>query len=191
MPFVIDFDAVIKLMSPLLVALVGGLVRRYAEGKPKLITYLLHSVSHPIPPSPQNQGQGVQFVHTHSVVVTNKGKRTAHNVRIDHPIFPGSYVLDPPISHTVNHGQGASAEILIPTLVPNEEVRISYLYPPPLTWNQISGWVKCDEGLARVIRVFPSAPPPKLLQLFLWTMVFVGASTVVYWLLRLLPLVLS
>lgn len=191
MPFAIDFDAVIKLLAPLLVALVGGLVKRYAEGKPKLITYLVHSVAHPLPLAPQNQGQGVQYVHTHTIVVTNKGKRTANNVRIDHAVFPGSYVIVPPVSHTVTQGQGGSAEILIPTLVPNEQVSISYLYFPPLTWGQINGWVKCDEGMARAIQVIPSAPPPKSLQLFLWAMVFVGTSTVVYWLLRLLPLALS
>lgn len=194
MPFEIDFDAAIKLLSPLLVALVGGLLKRYTEAKPKLITYLMHSVAHPLPgavPDPENpQGPGMRSVHTHTIVVMNRGKKTAHNVRIDHAVFPGSHVLVPPVNHTVTNGQDGSAEILIPTLVPNEQISISYLYFPPLTWNQISGWVKCDEGMARAIQVIPSMPPPKPLQWFLWTMVFVGTSTIVYWLLRGLPYVL-
>lgn len=194
MPFEIDFDAVIKLLSPLLVALIGGMVKRYTEAKPKLITYLVHSVAHPLPgavPDPADaQGHGVRSVHTHTIVVMNTGKKTAHNVRIDHAIFPGSYVVNPPVNHTVTHGQGDSAEILIPTLVPKEQISVSYLYFPPLTWNQIVGWVKCDEGMAKAIQVIPSTPPPKPLQWFLWTMVFVGASTIVYWLLKALPYVL-
>ena len=39
----------------------------------------------------------------------------------------------------------------MPTLVPNEQVTISYLYFPPTTWKQINGPVKSDEGLARVL----------------------------------------
>lgn len=194
MPLELDLDSVFKVLSPILVAVVGGLFKRYAEGKPKLITYLVHSVAHPLPgavPDPENPQGQVRSVHTHTIVVMNRGKKTAHNVRIDHAVFPGSHVLVPPVNHSVTHGPGGSAEILIPTLVPNEQVSISYLYFPPLTWNQINGWVKCDEGMAKAIQVIPSTPPPKPLIWLAWTLAFVGASTVVYWVLRgLLPYLL-
>lgn len=186
----IDFDAAIKLISPLLVALISAIAKRYVEGKPKLITYLVHSVAHPMPPDPTT-GQARGDVHTHTIVVMNTGKKTAHNVRIDHAVLPISYVVSPPVSHTVSHGQGTSAEICIPVLVPNEQVSISYLYFPPLTWNQINAWVKCDEGMAKAIQVIPTSPPPKPVLWLVWTLTFVGASAVVYFALRLLPYLLN
>lgn len=186
MPLNIDFEAVIKLLSPMLVALIGAIAKNYFEGKPKLITFLVHSVAHPMPHDPTT-GQVPGDVHTHTIVVMNTGKKTAHNVRIDHPYFPLSYVLTPPKNHMVTHGQGTSAEICIPVLVPNEQISISYLYFPPVTWSQISGWVKCDEGMAKAIQVIPSTPPPKPVLWLLWALTFVGASTVMYWGLRALP----
>ena len=189
MPFEIDFEAVIKLLSPLLVAIIGVVAKYYLEGKPKLITFLVHSVAHPMPPDLAT-GQVLGDVHTHTIVVMNTGNKTAHNVRIDHAFFPISYVLTPPKNHTVTHGQGSSAEICIPVLVPHEQISISYLYFPPVTWSQISGWVKCDEGMAQAIQVIPSTPPPKPLLGLFWTLAFIGASTVVYWALRALPTLL-
>ena len=190
MSFEIDFEAFIKLLSPLVVAIIGFIAKNYFEGKPKLITYLVHSIAHPMPPNPST-GQLPGDVHTHTIVVMNTGKKTAHNVRIDHAFFPISYVLTPPKNHTVTHGQGSSAEICIPVLVPNEQISISYLYFPPITWSQINGWVKCDDGLAKSIQVIPSTPPPKPLLWLLWTLMFIGASTVVYWALRALPSLLK
>lgn len=190
MAFVIDFDGAIKLISPVLVAIVGAFLKNALEKRPQLVTYLMHSVAHPIPADPET-GQTQPNVHTHTVVVMNAGKKTATNVRIDHAFFPPSYVVTPPVSHTVTPGQGGSAEICIPVLVPNEQVSISYLYFPPITWGQINGWVKCDEGMAKVIKVIPSSPPSKPLKLTIVFLSFVGASTVLYSLLRMLPYLLS
>jgi hypothetical protein len=189
MPFAIDFEVVIKLLSPLLVSVVGFIVKQYFEGKPKLLIYLVHSVAHPMPP-PSDGNPQLPTIHTHTMVVTNKGKKSAHNVRIDHAFFPLSYVLSPPLSHTVTPGHNGSAEILIPVLVPNEQVSISYLYFPPLTWGEINGWVKSDEGMAKSIQVIPSISPPWPLRWLLWALAFVGASTAVYWMLRGLPYLL-
>ena len=50
---------------------------------------------------------------------------------------------------------GGGQEILFPSLVPNEQVTVSYLYFPPATWDQINVGVKSDEGFAKVIRVIP------------------------------------
>ena len=195
MPFAIDIDALTKVVSPLLVALISGLLKHYFEARPKLITYLVHSASHPLPvaiPDPESPGQpGAPAVHTHTIVVRNAGKKSAHNVRIDHAVFPLSYRVMPPVNHTVTRGQGDSAEICIPVLVPNEQVTVSYLYFPPLTWDQVNGWVKSDEGMARAIYVIPSIPPPRPVMWLLWALTFVGASTVMYWALRLLPGYLS
>ena len=97
----------------------------------------------------------------------------------------------PLVHHTVTRGQGSSAEICIPVLVPNEQVTISYLYFPSLLWNQIAGPIKSDEALAKAIQtIFPTSPPPRVVMWIIWILIFVGASTIVYWLLKLLPVVL-
>ncbi len=174
----------------MIVAVIGAIAKNYFEGKPKLITFLVHSIAHPMPPDPTT-GHVPSDVHTHTIVVMNTGNKTAHNVRIDHAYLPLSYVLTPPINYSVTRGQGSSAEICVPVLVPNEQISISYLYFPPVTWSQINAWVKCDEGMAKTIQVIPSIPPPKHLLWFLRTLTFIGATTVVYWLLRALPTLLK
>ncbi len=213
-----DFDTIIKLVSPILVGIIGAFVKRWVEGKPRLIIYLVHASEHPLPPptpqaaapqpaTPQLEGPahaeqsatpvgppaptGPRMAHSHAIVVKNTGKRSAKNVRIDHEIFPFSYRLMPPVSHTVNYGQDGSAEILIPVLVPGEQVTVSYLYFPPLTWHRINAWVKSDEGMAKNVQTIAMAPPPRAVIWLLWFAAFIGASTVVYWLLKLLPLVLQ
>ncbi len=129
----------------------------------------------------------VNFVHTHALVVKNTGRQAAKNVRINHGWFPPSYQISPPVAHKLEPGQAGSADICIPVLVPGEQVTISYLYFPPIVVGQILGPVKSDEAMAKEIRTIP---PPKWLVALLWLLVFVGASTAVYLLLKLLPLVI-
>ena len=194
MPIQIDYDALVKLLAPLLVALVGTWAKRRFEGRPKLVTYLVHAANNPLPqpdlpnpaaaaPDPVNARP--QAINTHAIVVRNAGQKTAHSVRIDHAFFPFSYSVFPPIHHTLTR-QGDGAEILIPVLVPGEQVTVSYLYFPPVTWDRVSGWVKCDEGMARAVTVIPSTPPPRAVVWVLRLFAFVGASVVLYWMLRLL-----
>lgn len=184
----IDIDAALKLLSSALVALFGAIAKRYFEDKPKLVTYLVHSVGHPMPP---NQGVPTPSVNTHTIVVRNTGKKTAHNVRIDHAFLPESYVVFPPISHAVNRAQNGSGEILIPVLVPNEQVTISYLYLAPLLWHAINGPVKCDEGMAKSTPVVLSPTPNRAIRAMLWAFTFIGASTVVYFIIRYIPSAIS
>lgn len=215
MPFEIDPEAVLKLLAPIVVALLGAWAKRHFEGHAKLVTYLVHAASNPLPPPsqqpppPQLPSQPVAqqtapvppvpapigpppitAVNTHAVVVRNVGKKTANNVRIDHAVFPLSFGVHPPIRHTVTR-QGDGAEVLFPVLVPGEQVTISYLYFPPLTWDRINGWVKCDEGMARAINVIPSTPPPRGVRWVLNAFTFVGASALLYWIFKLIRLYIT
>jgi hypothetical protein len=45
----ISMDMLAKILSPILVAIVGGLLKKYLEGRPRLIVYLVHASAHPIP----------------------------------------------------------------------------------------------------------------------------------------------
>ena len=37
------------------------------------------------------------------------------------------------------------------TLVPNEQIVVTYLYVSPTTFNQINSYTKCDHGYAHVV----------------------------------------
>lgn len=172
----IDLEVVAKLLSPVIAALIGAIVKRYFEAKPKLISYLIHSSAIPL-----NDEQNTQ-VNNHCIVVRNAGKMTAHNVRIGHNLLPKGFQIFPPLSHTVLESPNGSAEILVPTLVPGEQVSISYLYFPPLTWNQVNSYTKSDEGLARIINAIPTPQPSRFIVTIIWLLMFLGASTLTYWL---------
>lgn len=183
----ITLELIAKLLSPLIVIIGGTIAKHFFEARPKLITYLVHASAIPIH---QPQKPTIN-VNSHSIVVRNTGKKTAHNVRIGHYHLPPSYQIFPPVTHEVVKGPNESAEIVVPTLVPNEQVSISYLYFHPLYWNNINSYAKSDECLAKPINVIPSPQPKKALLYLIWLLVFVGASVLLYWLFLLVAWLLT
>lgn len=170
----IDIDVVGKLLAPILTAIVGFFVKIYFEARPKLITYLVHASAIPL------EDEKNTNVNTHSIVVRNSGKRTAHNVRVGHNFLP-AFQIHPQLAHEVVRGSNNSAEIVIPTLVPGEQINISYLYFPPDVWSQVHSYCKSDEMVAKYINIIPTAQLNKLQLAAIWSLLFIGASTLVYW----------
>ena len=170
----IDIDVVGKLLAPILTAIVGFFVKIYFEARPKLITYLVHASAIPLEDDKNTN------VNTHSIVVRNSGKRTAHNVRVGHNFLP-AFQIHPQLAHEVVRGSNNSAEIVIPTLVPGEQINISYLYFPPDVWSQVHSYCKSDEMVAKYINIIPTAQLNKLQLAAIWSLLFIGASTLVYW----------
>lgn len=171
-----DTEVMVKLAAPVITAIIGFILKAYFEAKPKLVTYLVHASAMPLNDDQQSK------VNTHSIVVSNSGKKTANNIRIGHNILPKSYQLYPQLANEITFGENDSAEILIPTLVPGEQVSISYLYYPPIVWSQIHSYCKCDEVNAKYLNVVPTQQLSKPLLTILCSLVFIGASTVIYWL---------
>ena len=169
-----EFDVLGKILAPLLTGIAGILIKRYLEARPKLITWLIHAAAIPL------KDENGTTVNTHSIVVRNAGKRTAHNVRIGHNFLP-AFQIHPQLSHHVIEGPGKSAEILIPTLVPGEQINISYVYFPPDLWNQGHSDCKSDEMSAKYINIIPAAQLNKWQLTMIWGLMFVGLSTLVYW----------
>ena len=169
-----DIETIAKLIAPVITAIVIFLIKRFLEYRPKLVTYLVHASAHPL-----NDEHGT-IVNTHSIVVRNAGKKTANNVRIGHEDLPKSYQMYPQLTHDIVNGQNKSAEIVIPTLVPNEQVNISYLYFPPTSWREINSYCKSDEVNARNINIVPSPQMGKLFISIVWSLMFIGSSTVIY-----------
>ncbi|WP_421551809.1 hypothetical protein [Pseudomonas yamanorum] len=177
-------DAAVKIAAPFLTAVFGLLAKIYLDAKPKLVCYMIHSFA--IPTRNQNEpyAQPV-IVHTHTIAVRNSGKKSATNVRIGHNSLP-DFQIHPPLTHEVTRNADNTAEILIPTLVPGEQIAIGYLYFPPQTYQNINTYCKSDEVLAKYLNVVPMVPTGKIQLFILWTLVFIGASSFVYWLLTLL-----
>ncbi|WP_158677576.1 hypothetical protein [Chromobacterium vaccinii] len=176
----IPFDVIAKLLAPIATAIITALTRYYLEARPKLVHYLVHTSAITLP------GENKTQVNTHSIIVRNTGKRTANNVRIGHYFLPESYQVFPPLSHQINRSESGEAEIVIPTLVPNEQVQISYLYFPPILWSQINCYTKSDEGLGKAVNTTPQIQPSKATTTIVWALIFIGSSTTLYWVLILL-----
>lgn len=176
----IDFELILKLMSALMATAGGALIKHYLEGKPRLITYLVHASAIPL-----NDASNTQ-VNTHSIVVRNTGRKTANNVRIGHNWLPIGYQISPNVSYQVLGKVDGPAEILIPTLVPGEQINIAYLYFPPNTFGLVNSYTKSDEGMAKVVNIIPTPQASKWAIYFVWLLMLTGLSTILYFGLRLL-----
>ena len=177
----IDWMVVATIAAPIIALFAGVWVNRRFENRPHLISYYGHvsSFRH-TPPG----GQPLQ-VHTHAVVLRNTGRVSATNVRLVHGVLPG-FQIWPEIAHRVENLPGGGREIVIPTLVPGEQITVSYLYFPPLVYNQINAGVKCDQGFAKEIPVLLQRQFPHWVNRMAGLLILVGIVAVVYILYELL-----
>ena len=175
----IDPDVVAKLAGPTLSLIVGAVIKHYSEARSRVISFIGHVSAFTMQDEQHTQ------VHTHSVIVRNAGRKAAHNVRLVHGVLPIHITLYPPVQYTIERHTEGSGDIVLPVLVPKEQVTVSYLYFPPLLWNQINLNTKSDEGFAKIINVIPMPQPNKVVLATVWILMFVGASFLFYWLVRL------
>jgi hypothetical protein len=181
----IDWDLVVKIAIPLATLALGRSIDQIFAKKPRLISYVGHVSAFVL------QNVNRTNVFTHSIVVRNTGREAANNVRIGHHTLPADHQLFPAIPYTVNNVPGGAAEIVIPKLVPGEQITISYLYFPPLTWDRINSYTKSDEGFAKILNVIPTPQPPKWVVRIIWFLIFVGAAALIYAAVEILRLVFA
>ncbi|GAB3626946.1 hypothetical protein PTE30175_03548 [Pandoraea terrae] len=194
-----DWDLVSKLVFPIITAIVVAAIGKRMENRPKLVTYMAHAAGFTLPPAqgpllttagaePKSQNDaltpptgapGAQ-VHVHSIIVRNTGKKTAFNVRLGHNVQIAHYVIEPRIQHESKTTEAGGWEIIVPALVPNEQIMVSYLYFPPLTWHQINAYTKSDEGIARYLNVFPTPQPPRWIVAGLVSVFYIGVLAITY-----------
>jgi hypothetical protein len=159
---------------PLVALVLGKFLDSWLLKKPKLISYLGHVSTFTL------RDERKTIVNTHAVVIRNTGRMSATNLRVGHHFLPENYKIIPNVSHTVEKNEAGGGEIIIPKLVAGEQVTISYLYFPPLTYAQINSYTKSDEGLAKVLTVIPTPQFPKWLINLLRFLVFVGVVAIIY-----------
>ena len=80
---------------------------------------------------------------------------------------------------------------MIPIVLPNQHLTISYLYFPPITYAQINDGVKCDEGFATQIPVLLQRQYPGWFNYTAGTLMIVGMSVLVYGLFELGTLIVE
>lgn len=171
----INWDLAVRIGLPLICIFVGWALNRLTERRSKLITYYGHVGTLTLQQKP---------IHTHVVVIRNVGKKAAANVRISHGFLPDFHIW-PRVQHSVEEVPDGGRDILIPMLVPGEQLTINYLYFPPVTFDQVTKGVKSDEGFAQQVSVLLQRQHGRWFQRQLAALWLLGSVTALYLLVSL------
>jgi hypothetical protein len=171
----IDWDLVAKLAGPVIGAAVGAGLKHVFDSRPRVVAFLGH-VSGITLRRPDSQSLAVG---SHSVVLRNAGNKSAQNVRIGHNVLPDFQVF-PDVTYTVVTLPNGSNEIQFPSLVPKKQITITYLYFPPLTWQQVNTHLETDDGPITVLNVLPTVQPTKLVASIMWALIGIGTVAILY-----------
>jgi hypothetical protein len=171
----VDSELVVQIAVPVATLFLGAWINRWFEKRPALTSYFGHVSAFKYT---LDAGQKMD-IYTHSVVLRNAGRKTANNVRLKHATLPNFQIV-PPVDHTVVDLADGAKEILIPTMVPSEQITVSYLYFPPLTYSNVNAGIKSDEGFATQIPVLLQRQYPKWMSRLSIILLLVGLGTVVY-----------
>ena len=120
-------EQIFKIISPLITLIFGAILKYYTEEKSKLVSYIGHISAFTL------RDEQKTNVFTHSIIVHNAGRKSARNVRLSHNVLPLNITIYPPVQYSIERNPEGSGEIVIPVLVPKEQITISYLYFPPVT----------------------------------------------------------
>jgi hypothetical protein len=171
----IDWNVVATILSPIIALFVGAWVNRKFENRPSLISYFGH-----VSAFKSTTDAGVPFlVHTHSVVLRNTGRKSATNIRLHHMVLP-DFNIYPPLVHHKEKLPDGSEDILIPILVPGEQITISYLYFPPLVVSEINAGIKFDQGFAHQIKVLLQRQYPRWWNITAAFFMLIGMASIIY-----------
>ena len=171
----IEWNVVATIAAPLIALVIGAALNHAIERRARLVTYLGHVSAHKVQ---QTSGPPLD-VFAHSVVLRNSGRKAANNVKLAHSILPSFNVI-PSMNFEVEQLPDGGANIVIPKLIPDEQVTISYLYFPPTTWDKINGPIRSDEGFARVMQVLPTVQAPNWLTRLLTSLALLGLTALIY-----------
>ena len=179
-------EVIAIIIAPLIAAVFISIYARWFTEKPRLLTYLSNTFAMRC-----KTPEGKDFqVHTHTIIVKNQGRKPAINVKLGHKTLP-AFDIFPSTEHSVNQLPDGSKEILIPRIVPKQQIVVNYLYYPPLIWSQINSYTLSDEGYAKVVNMQLSPQPSKLLIGIFGLLSLMGISTIAYLLILLARWIIS
>lgn len=170
----IDWLVFAAFAAPIIALLAGAALSRLLERRPKLIAYYTHASVFPI------RGENPVQMHTHGIIIRNAGKKPAIDIRVRHNYLPELYNVFPDIEYQVQYLPGGGAELVFPTLVPNEQVSISYLYFPPIVYSQIHAGIRHSDGFATEVTALPTQLYPAWVIRSLWLLLVLGGAAALY-----------
>ena len=176
----VDWQIFATVAAPVVALFVGVAVNRRFENRPVLLTHFGHVSSFKI----QHDDGTTGMVNTHSVVISNAGRRAATNVRLSHTFLPDFNIL-PAVEYEVRNVPDSGKDIVIPILVPGESLTISYLYFPPVIYAGVNAGVKYDEGFATPIPVLLQRQYPARYRVIGGGLMILGMAALAYGLLEL------
>ena len=178
-----NLGTVINIVVPFLILFIGIILKRFLARKAKVNFYLSHVSAFTLR---DTRAQ----VYTHIIVVFNSGNKTAKNVRVGHNYLPRDFSIFPTNKvYEEEEASGGGKNIKFSTLVPKETVTISYLYYPPVTYQQVNSQVAHDEGLAKPIPVLLTKQYPRWQLRILAFLTLLGTVAFIYliiWLIRVI-----
>ena len=157
-------------------AFVGAAITKRVEGKADVVSFWGHASAFTI----SNLGQPPFVIHTHDVVIQNVGKKPANNVRVSHAVLPDQFNINPSVPYAVEQLPDGKKDIVIPRLVPQQQIVISYLYYPPLTWAEVNAGIRSDEGFAKPVEMELSRKTPAWATTLGGAGFLIGCLTVLY-----------
>ncbi len=179
-------EVIAIIIAPLIAAVFISIYARWFTEKARLLTYLSNTFAMRC-----KTPEGKDFqVHTHTRIIKNRGRKPAINVKLGHKILP-AFDIFPSIEHSVNQLPDGSKEILIPRIVPKQQIIVNYLYYPPLIWSQINTYTLSDEGYAKVVNMQLSPQPSKFLIGIFGFLSLMGISAIAYLLILLTRWIIS
>lgn len=169
----------INLITYPLTFLIGILLNRFFESRPRLITYYGHIAAGKVrinSDSPQID------IFTHSIMIRNIGRKPALNLKVGHRIqsIGNMVAVHPPIEYSISSIQGSGEEIRFERLLPKQLITITYVYSPPLDFRQINTYVQSDESEAKLVPVLLNRQWPKWLSFIALLPLFVGSIVILY-----------
>jgi len=132
-----------------------GAAVTYRLQRPRLIAYYGHVAAHAVD---QSNGPQARF-HTHSVIIKNTGWAAAHHVRATHGGLVSNVFVYPDVPHRKDALPNGTEDLVFDVLVPGQQIEISYVYGPHVTFNQITQQIRSDEGMAKFM---PAQITPQL-----------------------------
>jgi len=171
----VDWQVVATVAAPIIALFIGAWLDRKVERKAILDWYLGHvsAFKYTAP------GGNKLDIYTHSIVLSNNGRRTATGVRVHHTVLP-DFNIAPSVPHSIETLPDGTRDIVVPSLVPGEVLTISYLYFPPVTWAQVNAGIKSDTGFARSVTMLLQRQYPQWFNITGAALMLIGLITLAY-----------
>ena len=173
----IDWVVLATIAAPVITPVVVIALTRFFESSPKLICYHGHISTYRV-----ESGVEKPFnVNSHSLVIKNLGRKPARNVTLTHFMLPNVHV-HPMVSYETKEIPQGGKNIVFDSIRPREQITVSYLYYPPVTFDQVNASVTSDEGEARFLPKLPTieTPWPNWRRIITIALAVVGAVAIAY-----------